>query len=59
MIKKGDTVTIYEDPMTELVREGTAKIIESKPSATDGLCICLVRFNDDDPDSKHIRLVKY
>lgn len=57
MIRKGDVVTIYQDPITELEREGTAKIVDKGKTTDDGLCLCMVQFDDDDPDSKHLRLV--
>ena len=57
-IYKGDWVDIYEDPLTEKQWEGRAKILQIAALASDGLALAEVQFERDDPNSKHIRLVK-
>ncbi|KKN87470.1 hypothetical protein LCGC14_0259250 [marine sediment metagenome] len=46
-MKPGDTVTIYEDPMTQRVPEGEAKLIK-KISTSMGGERWIVRFDDGD-----------
>jgi len=58
MNKKGDWVDIYEDPLTEKQWEGRAKILQITALASDDLALAEVQFERDDPNSKHIRLVK-
>ena len=57
-MKKGDLVDVYQDPLTETNFEGKAKIISTQPPSPDGLTVCMVRFDNDDPSSQHIRLIK-
>lgn len=44
MLKKGDIVTIYEDPITCRVVEGTAKLIRKEVSIGNGLEMWSVKF---------------
>jgi hypothetical protein len=47
-MKPGDRVVVYEDPITCLRREGTAKLIEQfRPDEGDGLSMWYVRFGDE------------
>jgi len=48
MMKVGDKVMIYEDPITRQKPEGIATLVENyKPDIGDGLSIWVVRFKDD------------
>ena len=45
---KGMTVIIYQDPLTQLKREGKAKLIrQERPDVGDGLEMWIVRFEDE------------
>jgi len=46
-LKKGDTVTVYEDPISEQKREGIAKVVRNYGEVGDDLQLCTVRFAED------------
>lgn len=57
-IKKGDYVEVYQDPLTRKDYEGRAKVINAHSPNCDGMATCMVHFDEDDPGSRHIRLIK-
>jgi len=62
----GDNVEVFEDPITQLISEGLAKIVNIH-SDNNGVLSCDVRFyiHKDDTkrskleDSTHFRIIKY
>jgi len=47
-IKVGQTVEVYEDPLTCKRKEGNAKVIEVRKEYGNGLVECVVRFPEGD-----------
>jgi hypothetical protein len=43
-MKKGEIVTVYEDPITEKRVEGEGTILRVIETNADGLALCVVRF---------------
>jgi hypothetical protein len=60
MLQRGDTVTIYFDPITRENAEGEALLIKQyREDHGDGLSLWVVRFWDDDLSGEVIRTVYY
>ena len=58
MLKPGQTVTIYEDPITQLKPEGKATIIKFEGSLGDGLAQYYVHFVGDPRGLHVLRLIE-
>ncbi len=46
-LRKGDKVTVYEDPISEQKREGIAEVVRNHGEVGDDLQLCEVRFAED------------
>lgn len=55
-MKKGDTVTIFDDPYTERQIEGKAKLIRRIPFKDSQIERWLVRFENGDTAERFIRI---
>ena len=57
MLKKGDVVTIYEDPSTRAKVEGEARVVRHVETLEPGIEMYLVHFVGDEPGQNVERIV--
>jgi len=58
-MRKGQIVTVFEDPLTEKKPEGEAKLIEFSGTTPMGLKEWMVQFLDDKPKEDDSEWPKY